>query len=246
MNPESQPGVTPDEQKLPEPPVSAPVPDAPQEPQSPEPQTTATAPAQVEPEEQHFFRSDSQTPVASNTYSPAPSPSAVVPGETEFLPLNPRMQDDGQAVDWTALEFIYHEKSQQWYTYFVAGCLALIVIVAVITRSIISIVIDVLICTIFGIGASRKPRELHYAVDIHGITSGRSFHTYSDFRGFTMAPEGGLVNMTLLPLKRFMPPMSIYFDPADQERIMAVVSNHLPLENHQPDVIERLMSRIRF
>jgi hypothetical protein len=50
----------------------------------------------------------------------------------------------------------------------------------------------------------------------------------------------------LLPMQRFMPAISIYYAPEDEEKIFAMLSERLPLEVHTKDMLERFMGRIHF
>jgi len=243
MNPKSQSGGAADDGKNDKPnngePIAAPEQrDAPAATTENPKEEKTTVPS---PEEQHFFHTDGANGDAGN-HSPAASP---LPPPDSPQP-SPHMPHDGQEVTWTAPEFVAHEKGASWYLMFGVAAVVLIALVALITRSIYSSVIAVIICVIFGIGAGRKPRDMNYAVDGHGVGAGRSFHPYSDFRAFSMTTEGNLINVTLIPLKRFMPPMTLYMDPANQNPVVDVILRHLPLEDHQADPIERLMSRIRF
>jgi hypothetical protein len=49
-----------------------------------------------------------------------------------------------------------------------------------------------------------------------------------------------------MPLKRFMPPLSLYMDPADEEKIVDVLADYLPVEQREQDPIDKLMRRLRF
>ena len=50
----------------------------------------------------------------------------------------------------------------------------------------------------------------------------------------------------LEPTKRFLPPLTIYFDPSDGEAIFDTLAQHLPHEEKAPDFVERFMRKIRF
>ena len=93
---------------------------------------------------------------------------------------------------------------------------------------------------------ARKPRELEYNVDDGGLTIGGKHYPYNLFRAFTIAEEDHFHSIDFMPLKRFMPVISIYYDPADEDQIAEVLSAHLPLETHKHDPVEKLMRRIRF
>ena len=63
---------------------------------------------------------------------------------------------------------------------------------------------------------------------------------------FLVIQEGGVESIWFTPLKRFMPMVSIYFDPEDGDKIADILSEFLPFENRELDPVDRLMHRIRF
>ncbi len=154
--------------------------------------------------------------------------------------------DSGQTVSWTASEFIAHEKNFGWFVLLALATAALMLVVYVMTRDIVSAAIVLIAATLFGIYAVRKPRVLPYTVDSHGIQIGNKQYPYGLFKAFSVIQEGGIRSLMLLPLKRFMPPISLYMDPEDEGRITEVLSDYLPTEQRQQDPVERLMRRLRF
>lgn len=195
----------------------------------------------MQPQEQHFYRSE---PTSSG--STLVSQPSLHEYDTQTDTIDPRMQHVGRSVEWTGPEFIAHEKSSGWYAKYGGVAFLIVVVIALLSRDIFSTVVAVIVCGIFGYAAARQPRDMHYAVDDHGITIGRRMYGYGNFQAFSIVEEGQLLNLTFMPLKRFMPPMNLYFDPADQDNIMDVLTAHLPLESHRHDAVERLMRRIRF
>ncbi len=61
-----------------------------------------------------------------------------------------------------------------------------------------------------------------------------------------MVPEGAFSSVVFMPLKRFAPPRTIYYAPEDEDRIVGLLVNRLPLEEHRADAVDGLMRRIRF
>ncbi len=150
-------------------------------------------------------------------------------------------------VTWTASEFVEHEKSGGWYGLLALGALGVAGVTYLFSHGdIISTVVVLIVFAAFGIFASRKPRELEYSVDDSGLKIGEKFYPYSSFRSFSLVQEEAVQSIWLMPLKRFMPIISIYFDPDDGKKIMDVLGQALPVENHTPDLVDKLMHRIRF
>ncbi|MGH7195921.1 MAG: hypothetical protein ACREGA_04040 [Candidatus Saccharimonadales bacterium] len=151
-----------------------------------------------------------------------------------------------QPITWSASEFVAHKKSVGWY-----AALALVAIVLAaasyfLTHSIASTVVVPLVALAFGYYAARQPRVLNYQLDARGLTVAEKLYAFGDFKSFALVNEGAFSSILLLPLKRFVPPLSIYFAPDDQPKIMNVLQACLPIENYQPDYIDRLMRRVRF
>lgn len=158
----------------------------------------------------------------------------------------PDAQEGDDSISWTASEFIAHEKGLGWFALLGVGAAVLMLATYLFTRDIFSagVVLVMIIC--FGIFAVRKPRTLPYRVDRMGLhIDNRTYH-YEQFKSFSLLREDGLPSIQLMPLKRFMPPISIYMDPADEEKIADTLMNYLPMEPRQQDMIDRLMRRLRF
>lgn len=153
---------------------------------------------------------------------------------------------DEAGVIWTASEYISHGKTNMWYVR-----LGLITAVATalaffITRDIVVAITLVVVGVIFGVVAGRKPRVLNYAVDDHGIIISQNAYPYGLFKSFSVIQEGSLRSIYLMPIKRFNPPLSLYYPPEEEQQIVGIIGNHLPQEAREQDAIDRLMHKIRF
>ena len=188
-----------------------------------------------------------QTPVADvpqNIPSASP-PAPSQPDETK--------QDDiveaipsGPEVSWSASEFIAHSKTFGWYAILFLSAIGLAAVVYLLTRDVITAGVIVFAALLFGIMAARKPRELPYKVSSDGLHIGEKFYSYDTFKSFSVVQEEGIESIWFMPLKRFMPGLSIYFAPNDGQKIVDVLSNYLPFEAKELDLVDRFMHRIRF
>jgi hypothetical protein len=70
-------------------------------------------------------------------------------------------------------------------------------------------------------------------------------YMYQDFKTFSVSQEGGAISVIFMPLKRFMPPLTMYVSPDVGDNVVTFLSAFLPFEHHQPDMVETLMRRIR-
>jgi hypothetical protein len=165
----------------------------------------------------------------------------------DMAPMRGRMAPaSGEVVEWTASEFVAHDKSVSWYVLVAMGGFIIAAIVFLITRDIFSTAIIAILAVAFGIAGSQKPRVLQYRLDNTGITIGNKLRSYGNFKSFMLMQDGPLISITLMPLKRFMPALSIYFSLEDEQRIVEALSTHLPLQPAGNDMVEKLMRHIRF
>jgi hypothetical protein len=147
---------------------------------------------------------------------------------------------------WSAPEFIEHHKTVKW---FVALALIFIVIIAgvfLLTKSVFPVIMLALIGLIFGIIAARKPRIIEYFISLHGVKLGNRFVSYSEFKSFNAVRQFNLGSIILNPLKRFMPPVTINYDLSIEDKVIALISDYLPMTAPSDDPVEILMRKIRF
>lgn len=173
---------------------------------------------------------------ASESYQNPPTPDTKQDEDTKH----------GDSVTWTASEFVANHKTTGWYMLFTLCLGALGGIVYFITRDIFSISVIFVAGLLFIILASRKPRQLTYTVDQQGITMGEKFYPYSLFKSFGVGHEGVIGAINLMPLKRFMPELSIYYPAEDENKILDTLSEYLPHDQKEEAGVDRLLRRMRF
>ena len=182
------------------------------------------------------------------TYRPEQEsqPSAVAPTAAAQQPVQPVAANNAEVVSWQASEFVDHQKNASWFLPLVIGGVLTSGLMYFITRSILSSLVVFLGVSAFLMLARQKPRTLTYVINNAGITIGAKRYAFDDFRTFSIMQEGALYSIFLEPIKRFMPPLSIYFAPEDGEKIFDILAAHMPHQERTADPVERLMKRIRF
>ena len=178
--------------------------------------------------------------------SPETPLAQTEPTTTAFTSNTPTEPSDSEGVQWAASEFIAHEKTAGWYTTLIVGALAGAVIMYIITKDKVSAIVVLVAAFFFGVYGARKPRQLDYQLDAHGFRIGQKAYSFQQFRCFAVVPEGAFSSIVFTPLKRFAAYTTIYYDPADEEKIIKLLSNRLPFEEHKADPVDNLMRRLRF
>jgi hypothetical protein len=158
----------------------------------------------------------------------------------------PELPHAGETVSWTASEYVAHHKTLMWFAGLGLAIALLALGVYFLTKETLSTVVIVIIGLSFGVLGARPPQVLQYTLDDQGLHVGGKLYPYNRIRSFSMLQEGAVRSILLMPLQRFMPPLSVYYDQADEERIISVIGSHIPHEEHDNDLVERLMSKIRF
>ncbi len=191
------------------------------------------------------MKGDNQNPVSGQTdgqwqYAPQgqPVPASLTSSSTPA-------GSPGE-VEWSASEFVAHNKDASWYAILGLGAVAFAAVIYFFTHDTTSAAIIVLVALLLGISGARKPRVLQYRVNGSGLAIGNKFYSYAEFKSFSVMQEGAFSSIMFLPLKRFMPPLSIYYEPKDEDNIVEVLAYYLPMEARSHDMIDGLIRRIRF
>lgn len=149
-------------------------------------------------------------------------------------------------VQWTASEFLAHQKNGNWYLILILGAFGVSVVVYFLTRDIISSISLLIFAILLAVVAARKPRTLTYHLGDHGLQVEQKFYPYQDFKSFSVINEGAINSIMLLPLKRFATGVTMYYAPDDEQKILDVLSSELPYEERHQDPVDKFMQRIRF
>lgn len=175
---------------------------------------------------------------------PAPAPQQYAqPAPQPFQQQNLQPMPE---ITWSASEYIAHEKDVRWYALFFLAVAGIVGLIYLITRDIFSSIVVFALAAFVAYSAGRKPHIITYKLDRHGLTIGDKFRPYSDFRSFAILQEEAFSTITMLPLRRFAVPISLYYDPKDEDAIITIISQHVPIEKGHHDPIDNLTRRIRF
>lgn len=160
--------------------------------------------------------------------------------------LQPANRQMPQELTWTASEYIAHEKGAGWYMLLVLAGLVAAAADYLLFKDTVSTVVIVLAATAFGVLSARKPHIQQYALTTQGLQIGGKAYFFQDFKNFSVAEEGATASIVFMPMKRFMPPLTVYVAPDLEDRVIDFLSSILPFEQHRTDAVDTLMRRIRF
>lgn len=150
-----------------------------------------------------------------------------------------------QSISWDASEYVHHDKGFGWILGLLAVA-AVLVGLAVWLQIWTFAALVIIMAIAFGIVAFRPPRTLHYVLNDKGLQIDKQQYLFSDFRAFGILNEDALYTVMLLPTKRFMPAINVFFLESDGEKIVDILGSRLPLEELHHDIVEKTMRKLRF
>jgi len=183
---------------------------------------------------------------AKNASASAFDGYGLTQGHLSTPPSPPEAPTAETLLEWQASEYVHHAKSFGWFAGFAVIMLVLLAVAYFLTHAWTFVILVVVMAVAIGVFATRSPRTLHYALTASGIQIEQSAYHYSDFRAFGIIFDGALYSVMLIPTKRFMPAVNIYFSEADGEKIVDILGARLPMQDLRLDAVDRLMRRLHF
>jgi hypothetical protein len=191
-------------------------------------------------------KGNNQQPVAGWVFKPGSAPLQSIP-EQQVEPSPPKLSmSSSNEVSWSASEYIANQKNTAWFVNLGIVSVVLTAVIFLLTRDIVSVISIATLGIIVGVFAARQPHQLNYALDASGVHMGTKFYPYGTFKSFSVVPEGTFSHISLLPLKRFMPPIAIHFALEDEEKVINAIGDYLPYEEHKRDIVESFSHRVKF
>lgn len=151
-----------------------------------------------------------------------------------------------EPISWEASEYVHHRKSALWLVVLAVAGPLIAAGFYWFTRSITFTVLIVLMGVAVAIYAVRPPRTMRYQITDDGITINDRLYRPEDFRSFGVVQEDALYFIALLPVKRFLPPITVYFPAEQGEAIVDALGSMIPMERLQLDFLDNLVRKLRF
>lgn len=151
-----------------------------------------------------------------------------------------------QPVTWQASEYIHHEKDFFWFAGLVLVAAALIAVSLFLVQSWTFTALVVVMVISVVVFALRPPRTLSYTLSGQSLDVNEKQYHLSEFRAFGVVQDGPLFSIVLLPVKRFMPSLTVYFPHEHGEEIVDHLGDYIPMEEINLDIIDRAVRKLRF
>jgi hypothetical protein len=186
------------------------------------------------PENQDLYKKEGAgTAVAEAPPAPSPDPAA------------PEPPTGGSSVTWTASEYLHHDKGIGWYALLFLATVGLAAGVYFVTKDYFATGAIAVLGIVVGVFATRKPGQMNYELSDRGLTVGQKSYSFGQFKSFSVIRSEGPSYISLMPIKKFMPPVEAYFAPADEEKITDLLGKHLPYDERRVSSIDRLSRKLK-
>jgi len=183
-----------------------------------------------------------------NFWQPEPGKESASLPRTEAEAPDDAMStdEDVEMLTWEASEFVHHEKSGMWFLALLAVAVVLLVVDYVVIQSWTFAILIVVMALAAAVITRRPPRTLTCSLSAKGIRIDQKLFSYHDFRAFGVVKESAFYSVRLIPHRRFMPMVSVFFPTELGEQIVDVLGSNLPMEKIEPDPVDKLVEKIRF
>ncbi len=187
-------------------------------------------------------------PVADNSQESAANESSSSETGWAFTDSSEKSEPktEMKTIQWTASEYIAHDKTPTWFAAIAAGAAVVASIIYFVTGELLASITIIIVTFVAMYYSARKPETRHY--DLSGSTlkiDGKSY-PINEFRSFSVVREGAIESIWLDTLSKLSPTIRIYFAPEDAEAITGALSQVLPYQQKELDAVEKVSRRIRF
>ena len=177
-------------------------------------------------------------------------PQSISVGQSEptYQPQDPQEQivPEETPITWTAQEYVHLDRNGLWYVLFVLVALALIAVDIFLLKSWTFSALVIVMAVAIIVYIRRPPRALTYGLSgQQGLYIGERLYHLDDYKSFGLIRDGDHNSILLIPRKRFAPGVSVFFPEEAGERIVDILGQRLPMEEHKLDMIDIIVRKLR-
>lgn len=154
-------------------------------------------------------------------------------------------QEPEATFSWEASEYVHHHKSILWYAVVVLVVIGLLG-VAVWFKYWLEIGVFLMMGAAVFVYANKPPRTMSYELSSDGIRVDGKLYSYSDIRSFSVMEDEDWHYIDLEPTKRLSLRVVILFDSSNYDEIVGHLERHIPRQDRDLDLIEKITRKARF
>ena len=155
------------------------------------------------------------------------------------------MQMDNTSLKWQAREYIYTEKTADWY-WIVTIVTFSVAIISVILNNLIFAILIIVSFFVLVLFASKRPGIVSIELNNFGITAGKIHYPYENLESFWVETKQLHQRLILKSKKALMPYIVILIEDITPETVQAFLHDHLPEVEHTEPFLEKLLIHLGF
>lgn len=154
-------------------------------------------------------------------------------------------EDDAVVLRWQGPEYLAHARDKVWYVVFGVVTLSLMAAAIFLIQSVtFAVLIPVMAAALF-VYTRRDPQAVSYTLSRKGIYVNDKLYAYDTFKAFAIYSHAGNHSVIMLPRKRFQMGVTAFFPEEVGESLVDMLAARLPMQDHSPDFIDRLLAKLR-
>lgn len=150
-----------------------------------------------------------------------------------------------KSISWSAPDSLGLQKSSRWYILLISLAIIVSVVSYLLTKDLVTVAVICVATVAIIFYTKSKPHNLDYSLGRKGLDIGQKHYGFEAFKSYHVL-EDRLPTIQLMPQRKFMLPISVYFTPDDGEKIINILGEHLPYENKKQDLLDRVISKFHF
>ena len=143
-------------------------------------------------------------------------------------------------ISWQAPEYIYKEKTADWY-WIVSIITLSIAIISIILNNLIFAILIIVSSFTLSLFAGRKPGLISVEINRLGLSVGKTRYSYDALDSFWIETREIYPKIILKSKKTWMPYITVLIRETDSEQIRRKLLEHLPEEEHTEPFLEKLL-----
>lgn len=169
--------------------------------------------------------------------------------EKEDMRVEPIVQSEQptpQNIQWSALEFVKHEKNPLWFI--IGGIIAIIFLIfSIWTKNFIFAIIIILATFSIFIWAQKKPRKITFLLTPKGLKIDENLYAFDHLKSFWIFYDPPEIKFLSVESKKlFMPRIIIPIADENPNRIREFLLKYLPEVEQRESLIDILARRLRY
>ena len=150
-----------------------------------------------------------------------------------------------EALVWTAYEYVYREKSADWY--WAVGIIAVsMATTSILFNNLLFAIFIILSLFTLLLYAKHKPKLIQIKIDERGIEEGKLRYPFGALESFWVEDQFGDAKIILKSVKKTSPYIIVPIENIDPELVRERLRKHLPEEEHNEPLSKKIMEYLGF